>query len=134
MSLVRDVPSISRRRRAGLPKGLEPDQVRRLLAACDAPTSDGCLAILTLLVRLCGPSTSRTCRVIERVLAIPPRRFKRRRLTFLTETEIDAPLAAPDRTTRTGDTALFSLAVQKGLRASEVIGTGDGALKYRPGS
>ena len=37
-----------------MPKGLEPDQVRRLLAACDANTAVGCrdLAILTLLVRL----------------------------------------------------------------------------------
>jgi len=53
-SLVGAVPSVSRRRLAGLPKGLEPDQVRRLLAACDACTAVGNrdLAILTLLVRL----------------------------------------------------------------------------------
>jgi len=53
-SLVPAVPKVSRRRLAGLPKGLEPDQVRRLLAACDADTAVGCrdLAILTLLVRL----------------------------------------------------------------------------------
>lgn len=53
-SLVPAVPKVSRRRMAGLPKGLEPDQVRRLLAACDADTAVGCrdLAILTLLVRL----------------------------------------------------------------------------------
>ena len=53
-SLVCAVPSVARRRLAGLPKGLEPDQVRRLLAACDAHTPVGCrdLAILTLLVRL----------------------------------------------------------------------------------
>ena len=53
-SLVSAVPTVSRRRLAGLPKGLEPDQVRRLLAACDACTAVGCrdLAILTLLVRL----------------------------------------------------------------------------------
>jgi site-specific recombinase XerD len=38
-------------------------------------------------------------------------------VTFLTETEIDALLAAPDRTTWTGrrDTALFSLAVRDAL-------------------
>lgn len=61
---------------------------------------------------------------IERVLAIPPKRFERRLVTFLTEAEIDALLAAPDRTTWTGrrDTALISLAVQTGLRASELIG------------
>jgi site-specific recombinase XerD len=51
--LVSAVPKVSRRRLAGLPKGLEPDQVRRLLAACDPRTPIGCrdLAILTLLVR-----------------------------------------------------------------------------------
>lgn len=53
-SLVPAVAKVLRRRLAGLPKGLEPDQVRRLLAACDARTPVGCrdLAILTLLVRL----------------------------------------------------------------------------------
>lgn len=53
-SLVPVVPTVLRRRLAGLPKGLEPDQVRRLLAACDADTVVGNrdLAILTLLVRL----------------------------------------------------------------------------------
>jgi integrase/recombinase XerD len=61
---------------------------------------------------------------IERVLAIPPKRFERRVVTYLTEAEIDALLAAPDRATWTGrrDTALFGLAVQTGLRASELIG------------
>lgn len=53
-SLVPAVPKVTRRRLAGLPKGLEPDQVRRLLAACDVGTAVGIrdLAILTLLVRL----------------------------------------------------------------------------------
>ncbi len=52
-SLVHAAPKVLRRRLAGLPKGLEPDQVRRLLAACDVDTAVGCrdLAILTLLVR-----------------------------------------------------------------------------------
>jgi integrase/recombinase XerD len=53
-SLVCAVPSVARRRLVGLPKGLEPDQIQRLLASCRANTSVGCrdLAILTLLVRL----------------------------------------------------------------------------------
>lgn len=53
-SLVPAVPKVLRRRLAGLPKGLEPDQVGRLLAACDTGTGIGIrdLAILTLLVRL----------------------------------------------------------------------------------
>ena len=53
-SLVCAVPSVARRRLVGLPKGLEPDQVQRLLASCHANTPIGCrdLAVLTLLVRL----------------------------------------------------------------------------------
>jgi len=53
-SLVPVVPTVLRRRLAGLPKGLDPDQVRRLLAACDAGTVVGIrdLTILILLVRL----------------------------------------------------------------------------------
>jgi hypothetical protein len=34
--------------------------------------------------------------MIARVLAIPPKRFERRLVTFLTEPEIDGLLAAPD--------------------------------------
>jgi site-specific recombinase XerD len=53
-SLVSAVPSIASRRLTGLPKALSPEQVRRLLAACDARTRTGCRdkAILMLLVRL----------------------------------------------------------------------------------
>ena len=45
-------------------------------------------------------------------------------MTFLTEPEIGALLAAPDRSTWTGrrDHTLFGLAAQTGLRASELIG------------
>jgi integrase/recombinase XerD len=59
-----------------------------------------------------------------RVLAIPPKRFDRRLLAFLTEPEISALLTAPDLSTWTGrrDHTLFSLAVRTGLRASEMIG------------
>jgi integrase/recombinase XerD len=53
-SLAFAVPSVACRRLAGLPKGLDPDQVRRLLASCDSSTQNGCrdFAILTMLVRL----------------------------------------------------------------------------------
>ena len=65
--------------------------------------------------------------VIARVLAMPPKRFERRLVTFLTEPEVEALLAAPDRTTWTGrrDHTLLALAVQTGLRASELIGLRD---------
>jgi len=60
----------------------------------------------------------------QRVLAIPSKRYVRRPVCFLTPVEIDALLAAPDLNTRSGrrDRALLLLAVQTGLRASEVIG------------
>lgn len=61
---------------------------------------------------------------IQRVLAIPPKRFERDLVTFLAEQEVDALLAACDRTTWTGrrDHALLVLAVQTGLRISELAG------------
>jgi len=52
--LAAAVPSVARRRLMGLPKGLEPAQVRCLLASCDRRTRFGRrdFAILTMLVRL----------------------------------------------------------------------------------
>lgn len=59
---------------------------------------------------------------ISRVLAIPPKRFERALITFLNDTEVDALLTAPDRDTWTGrrDHAMLLLAIQTGLRASEL--------------
>jgi integrase/recombinase XerD len=60
--------------------------------------------------------------VIARVLAIPPKRFDRRLVTYLTEPETIALLAAPNTGTWTGrrDHALLVLAIQTGLRVSEL--------------
>jgi integrase len=60
--------------------------------------------------------------LITRVLAIPEKRFDTTVISYLTKPEIDALLAAPDRSTWTGrrDHALLLLAVQTGLRASEI--------------
>lgn len=62
--------------------------------------------------------------LIQRVLAIPQKRFERNLVTFLTRPEIDALLAAPDRTTWIGrrDYVLLLVALQTGLRASELLG------------
>jgi site-specific recombinase XerD len=59
---------------------------------------------------------------IARVLAIPPKRSDQTIVTFLTSTETEALLAVPDRATRTGrrDHAWILLAIQTGLRASEL--------------
>jgi integrase/recombinase XerD len=62
--------------------------------------------------------------VISQVLAIPPRRRQRAIISYLTPEEIDALLAVPDRGAWHGrrDHALLLLAVQTGLRVSELTG------------
>ena len=59
---------------------------------------------------------------IQQVLAIPPKRFNKATVAFLTATEVAALLAAPDRASWEGrrDHALLLLAVQTGLRVSEL--------------
>jgi len=61
---------------------------------------------------------------IQRVLAIPTKRCEHTLVSWLTEPEVDALLAAPERATWTGrrDHALLLLAVQTGLRISELTG------------
>lgn len=61
---------------------------------------------------------------IQRVLAIPNKRYTRAQIGFLTREETDALLRAPDLSTRSGrrDHALILLAVQTGLRLSEFTG------------
>ena len=61
---------------------------------------------------------------IQRVLAIPNKRFTRTQIGFLTRDEVDALLRAPDVNSRFGrrDHALMLLAVQTGLRLSEITG------------
>jgi len=61
--------------------------------------------------------------VIQRVLAIPGKRFEKAIVSFLTTTEAQALLTAPDRATWTGrrDHALLLTLFQTGLRVSELI-------------
>jgi site-specific recombinase XerD len=62
--------------------------------------------------------------LIQRVLAMPSKRHACAPIPFLTRPEIDALLAAPDQKTWAGrrDRALMMLAVQTGLRVSELTG------------
>lgn len=61
---------------------------------------------------------------IQRVLAIPSKRFTRTLVHFLTRVEVEALLAAPDQRTWFGrrDHAFLLVAVQTGLRLSEMTG------------
>jgi integrase/recombinase XerD len=60
---------------------------------------------------------------IQRVLAIPHKRTTKNLLTYLTDPEVDALLAACDQNTWTGrrDHAMLALTIQTGLRISELI-------------
>lgn len=69
--------------------------------------------------------------LIQRVLAIPAKRCDRADISFLSPDEVDALLAIPDRSTWIGrrDHALLLVAVQTGLRVSELTGLTRGALE-----
>jgi integrase/recombinase XerD len=60
--------------------------------------------------------------LISRVIAVPTKRFDRAIVTYLTPEEVDALLAAPDRSRWIGrrDHALLTLAIQTGLRVTEL--------------
>lgn len=73
---------------------------------------------------------------IQRVLAIPSKRFTRTQVHFLTRAEVDALLAAPDQSTWSGrrDHAFLLVAVQTGLRLSEMTGLKRDDLVLRAGA
>jgi site-specific recombinase XerD len=89
-----------------------------------ARTRNARLAAIHSLYRYAALRLPEHANDIQRVLSIPPKRTDRALVTFLDQPEIDALLAAPDRSTWTGrrDHALLLLAVQTGLRASELTG------------
>lgn len=73
---------------------------------------------------------------IQRVLAIPYKRQARPIVEFLSPCEIEALLAAPDCTTRVGrrDHALLVLAIQTGLRLSELTSLDRAAVTLGTGA
>jgi site-specific recombinase XerD len=85
-------------------------------------TRNARLAAIHSLFRYAALRHPEDAAVIARVLAIPPKRFDKALITYLTEHEITALLAAPDQATWTGrrDHALLMLACQTGLRATEL--------------
>lgn len=72
-------------------------------------------------VALTEPGHAHLC---QRVLAIPSKRYVRSPIEFLHREEIDALIAAPDPSTWIGrrDQTLLAVAIQTGLRVSELIG------------
>jgi integrase/recombinase XerD len=87
-----------------------------------ARTRNARLAAIHSLFRYAALRHPEHARTIARVLAIPPKRHDKALVTWLTEPELAALLAAPDRSAWTGrrDHALILLAAQTGLRVSEL--------------
>jgi site-specific recombinase XerD len=87
-----------------------------------ARTRNARLAAIHSLFSFAAPRHPEHASSIQRVLAIPPKRFDRKLVTILNEREADALLAAcdPSRWTGRRDHALVLLALQTGLRASEL--------------
>ncbi len=82
------------------------------------------LAAIHSFFRYVVLSEPTVCGMAQRVLAVPRKRYVRKQVGFLTGEEVDALLAAPDRSTWTGrrDYVLILVALETGLRVSELAG------------
>jgi integrase/recombinase XerD len=87
-----------------------------------ARTRNARLAAVHSLFRYAALQHPEHSQTIQRVLAIPPKRFDSVLVTWLTDDEIQALLAAPDQSTWIGrrDHTMLATMIQTGLRASEV--------------
>jgi len=74
--------------------------------------------------------------LIQRVLAIPPKRFDKALITYLNPAQTETLLTAPNRLTHAGrrDHALLLLAVRTGLRVSELINLNQADLHLDAGA
>ena len=82
------------------------------------------LASLRAFYRYAALEVPQHAGLIQRVLAIPYKRVTRRLVSYLTRPEVEAILASVDKSTWLGrrNHAMFLLAVQTGLRLSEITG------------
>jgi len=101
-----------------------------------ARTRNARLAAVHSLFRYAALRHPEHAEVIARVLAIPPKHYDKALVTWLTEPELAALLAAPDRSTWAGrrDHALILLAAQTGLRISELTGLTIGDIHLGAGA
>jgi site-specific recombinase XerD len=92
--------------------------------AASVATRNARLACLHSFFRFASLRHPENAALIQRVLAIPAKRTGRPMVSYLDAPEADALLAAPDLSTRIGrrDRALLALALQTGLRVSELAG------------
>lgn len=89
-----------------------------------ARTRNARLAAIRSFFRFAASREPAHAALIHRVLAIPQKRFDRDLVAFLNGAEVDAVLAAPDRTKWLGrrDQALLLVAIRTGLRVAELTG------------
>jgi site-specific recombinase XerD len=89
-----------------------------------ARTRNSRLAAIHSLFRYAALRHPEHAALIQRVLAIPPARSGKTPVSYLTPDEAQALLAAPDRARWVGrrDHALLAVAIQTGLRVSELTG------------
>jgi integrase/recombinase XerD len=99
-------------------------------------TRNARLAAIHSLFRYAALRCPEHAQTIAQVLAIPPKRCDKALVTYLTEPELAALLAAPDRSTWAGrrDHALILLAAQTGLRISELTGLTIGDIHLGTGA
>lgn len=94
------------------------------------------LAAVRSLFRFAALRHPEHAELIQQVLAIPQKRFDKTIVSFLEPVEVDALLAAPDLSRWEGrrDRALLMLAVQTGLRLSELTGLNCGDVVLGAGA
>lgn len=99
-------------------------------------TRNARLAALRSLFKFAALHHPEHAALIQRVLAIPNKRGDSSLVVFLTRDEIEALLRSPDRTTRIGrrDHAMLTLAIQTGLRVSELTSLRRADFELGPGA
>ncbi|HUC14482.1 MAG TPA: tyrosine-type recombinase/integrase [Acidimicrobiales bacterium] len=85
-------------------------------------TRNARLAAVRAFYRYAAFERPEAAELVQRVLAIPQKRFDKATISFLSPKEADALLAAPDKRTWTGrrDHAMLLVCLESGLRVSEL--------------
>jgi integrase/recombinase XerD len=101
-----------------------------------ARTRNTRLAAIHSLFRYAAHRHPEHAQTIQRVLAIPSKRHDKREVDYLDSAEVHALLTAPDRKTWIGrrDHTLLALAIQTGLRVSELTHVTIADIELGPGA